>query len=653
LRGDGERAGSLGAMYVTNIQQLYERPDSNDDEPEVMTAMLGPRPPAQGMEVEDFVSRIVARATPLVVLNDEAHHTHEEESEWNKCIRRLHGAVPGGLAAQLDFTATPRHTKGQLFSWTVYDYPLKQAIIDNIVKRPLKGIAKGITEQKSEIASTRYQAYLAAGVERWKEYRDQLAPLNRKPVLFIMMNDTSEADDVGDWLQKKYPAEFGGEQLLIIHTDRSGDVSKKDLDRARTVARDVDQNKSPVNCIVSVVMLREGWDVQSVTVIVGLRPYTAKANILPEQTVGRGLRLMFRDQGIAYTERVDVIGNKKFIEFVEQLEREEDIQLETFQIGKDKVSIVTIAPVPEKQDKDIILPQLSPILTRKKTLADEIAALNVAAFHCPILPRKQDDKAAQDFHYEGYDLLTLQKLVERDYTIPAPQTAEEVIGYYARRIAREVKLPSQFAALVPKVREFLETKAFGALVSLDTPDMVKAISNNVAQYVTVKTFVQELRQVVVEELQPELLEAGRPLSQTPRFPWSRSTLPATKTIFNLVPCDNQFEKEFARFLESADDVQRFAKLPEQFGFAIEYTDAMGNLRYYEPDFVAVTRDEMHYLIETKGLEDVNVANKDRAAQLWCENATLLTGKPWAYIKVQQAEYNSLQPALFADVLVLT
>ena len=71
-------------------------------------------------------------------------------------------------------------------------------------------------------------------------------------------------------------------------------------------------------------MLREGWDVQSVTVIVGLRPYTSKANILPEQTVGRGLRLMFRG-GSGYIERVDVIGNKTFIEFVEQLEREEDI----------------------------------------------------------------------------------------------------------------------------------------------------------------------------------------------------------------------------------------------------------------------------------------------------------------------------------------
>src|SRR5438046_6244641 len=123
----------------------------------------------------------------------------------------------GGLASQLDFTATPRHSKGQLFSWTIYDYPLKQAIIDNVVKRPLKGIASGITEQRSDIASTRYQAYLAAGVERWKEYREQLQPLSKKPILFVMMNSTADADEVGDWLQKKYPGEFSADKLLIIH----------------------------------------------------------------------------------------------------------------------------------------------------------------------------------------------------------------------------------------------------------------------------------------------------------------------------------------------------------------------------------------------------------------------------------------------------
>ena len=652
LRGEAERASSLGALYLTNVQQLYERPVPETDEPDIMTSMLGPAPPARTLEVEDFLPRLAARGGPVLVVNDEAHHTHEEDSEWNECLRRLHVDTPSGLAAQLDFTATPRHTKGQLFSWTVYDYPLKQAILDQIVKRPLKGIAKGIRENPSAIASTRYQAYLTAGVERWKEYRAQLASMNRKPILFVMMNDTTEADDVGDWLRRKYPTEFGGKQLLIIHTNRSGDIVQKDLDEARRVARDVDEAQSPVNCIVSVVMLREGWDVQGVTVIVGLRPYTAKANILPEQTVGRGLRLMFRDFGNCYTERVDVIGNKKFIEFVERLEREEDLELETFELGKDKVSIVTIAPMADKLDRDIALPSLSPVLVRKKSLADEIAALDVAGFHCPILPRKQDDRAATDFHYEGYDLVTLQKLVERDYTIPTPQTAEEVIGYYARRIAQDVKLPSQFAALVPKVREFLETKAFGGQVKLHTPEMVEAIGSNVAQYVTVTTFVKELRKVVVLEMEPQLLDAGRRLSETMKFPWSRPTLAASKCLFNLVPCANQFEKEFAKFLQDADDVIRFAKLPEQFRFAIDYTDASGNLRYYEPDFVAVLSGDVHYLIETKGLEDVNVAYKDRAARTWCDNAALLTGVPWTYLKVRQSDYNSLQPNVFADLLVL-
>jgi type III restriction enzyme len=651
MRGEGERASSLGALYLTNVQQFYERKNGAQNEPEELTAVLGPKPPAQTSGIEDFDKRIMDRVGPVVVLNDEAHHTHDEDSEWNNVIRRLHADTPDGLAAQLDFTATPRHSKGQLFSWTVYDYPLKQAIIDNVVKRPLKGIAQGITEQRSDVASTRYQAYLAAGVERWKEYREQLTPLNKKPVLFVMMNDTSEADDVGDWLRKKYPSEFGGDKLLIIHTDRSGEVSKKDLDVARKASREVDDEKSPINCIVSVMMLREGWDVQSVTVIVGLRPYTSKANILPEQTVGRGLRLMFRGQSEGYTERVDVIGNKTFIEFVEQLEREEDIQLDTFKLGE-KVSIITIAPDPKKMDRDISIPVLSPILTRKKSLAEEITDLDVRGFNCPVLPRKQDDAVAQSFRYEGYDLITLQRLIEREYTIPEPQTAEEVIGYYARRIAQDVKLPSQFAALAPKVREFLEEKAFGQRVELDSPAMIKAIGSNVAQYVTVKTFVEALRKVVISELEPQLLHAGRPLSETPPFPWSRPTTEASKSIFNLVPCDNEFEKEFAQFLEKAPDVQRFAKLPEQFAFAIEYTDSVGNLRYYEPDFVALTADGTHYVVETKGREDTDVANKDRAAQLWCENTTTLTGNPWAYLKVLQAQYKQLQPNTFEDLSVL-
>ena len=205
---------------------------------------------------------------------------------------------------------------------------------------------------------------------------------------------------------------------------------------------------------------------------------------------------------------------------------------------------------------------------------------------------------------------------------------------------------------MPKVREFLERKAFGGPVELDTPEMVSAISGKVAVFLTEEKFTAALRDRVVQELEPRLVGVPRPLSQTKPFRWMRKTLAAKKCIFNLVPCDNEFEKEFARFLESTEDVMRFAKLPESFDFVIAYLDATGNLRFYEPDFVAVTDDGASHLIETKGLEDVNVAGKDRAARLWCENAARLTGQPWSYLKVPQAEYGRLQPARFADVAFL-
>jgi len=659
MRGDSERASSQGALYLTNIHQLYERDDTtDDDEPEVMTAMLGHKPPAKTIETDDFETRLIARGGPVFVANDEAHHTHDEENEWSKTIRRLHQAVQPSKdvtgVIQLDLSATPRYSKGSLFTWTVFDYPLKQAILDSITKRPIKGVARGIREIPSDIASVRYQTYLTAGVERWREYRDQLAPLKRKPVLFIMMNSTKDADDVADYLRTKYPGEFAGDKLLVIHTDRKGEVSKRDIDKARQASREIDSGTSPINAIVSVLMLREGWDVQSVTVVVGLRPYTSKANILPEQTIGRGLRLMFRGKpgDPTFQERVDVIGNKAFIAFVEQLERDEDMEFETVDLDKDRVVIERIFPVAEKSDYDIAMPLLSPILTRKRTLREEIEALDVATFKTPRLPKKEGDAAAKEFTYEGYDIITLEKLIEREYTIPEVQTCQEVISYYAKRIASDLKLPSQFAALVPKIREFLENHAFGEPVDLDEPLMVKAISNPVARYVTVKVFTAALREAVVEEQIPTLEHAGHKLSTTEGFPWSRPTLPAAKTVFNLVAADNEFEKAFANFLEKAPDVVRFAKLPERFNFSIPYTDSAANLRYYEPDFVAVTTDGIHHLVETKGRQDIDVKHKDRAAKLWCENATVLTGTEWVYRKVLQKEFEKLQPSDFEDLIAL-
>lgn len=650
MRGDAQRAHAEGTLFLTNIQQFYERPDrSNDDEPDEMTAVLGSKPPTKKLELTDFGDRIALRAGNLLVINDEAHHTHEEDNEWNKVIRSLHTKTP--LTAQLDFSATPRFQKGAIFPWTISDYPLKQAIIDGIVKRPMKGIAK-VTEAKSDVASVRYRAYLAAGVERWREYRDQLKSLKKKPILFVMMNSTDDAEDVADWLRTKYPEEFGSNKTQVIHTDKSGEISKKDLDIARNAVRDVDDEKSPINSIVSVLMLREGWDVQNVTVVVGLRPYTAKANILPEQTIGRGLRLMFRDLPNGYVERVDIIGNNAFLNFVDDLEKLEDLKLDTFEIGKDKLRIVTIMPLEDRKEFDIGLPLLSPSLIRKKSLAEEIAGLDVMKFKSIILPMSEDDPRSKTFTYEGYDIITLKKEVEREYTIPEPQTAQEVIGYYARRIAEAVKLPAQFAALAPKVKDFFEGKAFGRQVSLGDPVIVKAMSTPVAHYVCVDVFKKTLQALTIEERTPQLLEPARMLSSCQPFPWSRPVWEGHKCIFNLVPCDNEFERDFAKFLDNAKDVKAFSKLPRAFGFTVEYTDAAMNLRNYEPDFVATDRSGGHWLLETKGQENPDVLRKDIAAARWCENASTLTGTSWRYIKVPQKEYELLCPSRLEELAAL-
>lgn len=659
-RGEPERASSTGALYLTNIQQLYPVGEVNgaDDEPAEMSAVLGPRPPAALDRPDRFDERLAEREGRLVVLNDEGHHTHDEGNTWNDVIRGLHGMVPGGVAAQLDISATPRLANGALFPWTVFDYPLKQAIIDQVVKRPMRGKVDGIGEQASDVASTRYRAYLVAGVERWKEYRTQLQPHDKKPVLFVMMNSTADADDVADFLRHAYPAEFGADghgeaQLLVIHTDKSGEVSKKDLDAARTAARKVDENASPINAIVSVLMLREGWDVQNVTVVVGLRPFSSKANILPEQAIGRGLRLMFGGLNTSYVERVDIIGNKGFLAFIDQLERDEDIALDTTDLDKPLV-ITTVEVDQQKLHRDITIPVLSPLLRRSTSLGDQIAALDVNTLSCPTLPLSEDDEAARTFHFEGYDIITLRREVERDYTIPEPQTAEEVISHYAKSIAQDIKLPSQFAVLAPKVREFLRTKAFGKEVDLTQPAVIRAMASNVVHYVTVKAFATVLRRLVIDELTPSLDHAGRQLSTTPPFPWSRATFDSGKTLFTLATAENALEEEFGRFLHDASDVDRFAHLPPRgyFDFCIEYSDSVANIRNYWPDFVAVTTDGTHYLIETKGQENIDVAHKDRAAKIWCENATLLTGTAWRYVKVPQAGFGDLGPTRFAEVAVV-
>ena len=656
MRGDHADIASGGAVYLTNIQQLYDAPQrsgrrASGGSPPAIAALLGPAASDAPAERDDFDDRIVRRSAPLMVINDEAHHTHDEESAWNQTIRGLRQRIGDeSFMAQLDFSATPRFGGGELFPWVIYDYPLRQAIEDGIVKQPIRGEIQGAGEAASDDAAIRYGAYITAAVNRWREYRDQLAPLGKKPVLFAMLERARDADAVGEHLRNIYPNDFGGDKLQVIHIGQDGEVSARDLQMARTVVKEIDADDSKVNAVVSVMMLREGWDVRNVTVVLGLRPYTSKASILPEQAIGRGLRLMFPGD-VGYEERVDVIGTDKFMEFVADLENDVGpIATEVINNGT-PIVVVTIYPdYANKGTMDIGIPNVSPIYERKTDTRDEIANLNIDDIEIDNLPFNLEPQDDETFKYLGLDALTDETLIERMYRLQAPNTCSEVISYYATRIGSQTNLPAHFDVITEKVREFFTRRVFGQVVDLEDNDLATVLARPAVGYLTVQGFARAIRPLTRQEREPTISSAPSYLSHTEPFPWSRPTCEASKTIFNLAAVDNNFELEFARFLEAAPDVIRFAKLPTKFGFKIQYIANTGNIRHYYPDFVAVDTNGMHHLIETKGQEDTNVANKDRAANLWCQNATQLTPTPWQFVKVAQVEFNDLAGRTLADTI---
>ena len=299
---------------------------------------------------------------------------------------------------------------------------------------------------------------------------------------------------------------------------------------------------------------------------------------------------------------------------------------------------------------DIDIPNILPIYERKTDTRNELENLDIYAIAIGSIPFSLDPQDESQFTYLGLDALTDEELLARTYQLPSPNTCGEVISHYATRIGRETNLPGHFDIIAGKLREFFAQRAFGAPVDLDDNSLAPVLAKPGIGFLTVQAFARAMRPLLRKEVEPVLESEPFLLSQVEPFPWSRPTCEASKTVFNLVAADNNFEAEFARFLQSAPDVERFSKLPLSLGFKIQYIANTGNIRHYYPDFVAVDSSGQHYLIETKGLEDTNVANKDRAANLWASNASKLTGADWRFVKVGQIDYTELPARTLSDIV---
>lgn len=636
LRDDPAPVTATGVLWLTNVHVLYERRRGEPADP--VSALLGPAPPPSSSSRGEPPLQRLARRGRVLVLNDEAHHLHDEVRADTgeplvalQALQRFHEAS-AGLVAQLDFSATPRGQHGQPFPEVVSDYPLAAAISDGIVKRPIIGELGGELEAVSDDAGVRYRQRILAGVARWREDVTAIAPTGRNPLLFVMAEDTTAADQIASYLETL--PDLAG-RVLTIHVNlrgpNSGNVRSDDLERARTFARQADEPDNPYRAIVSVLMLREGWDVRNVTVVVPLRALTASAKILPEQTLGRGLRRMTQP-GSDVDERVVVIEHEAFRQLWDKELSEDDLDIERRPIDEVPPAPQVIAVEPERVAAfDIDLPRLGRHLTRS---AREVERLRLEDI--PVRRLLLSDAGGDDtIEYTGRDLLTQEVVEKAVYPLPRADDPAAVQSWYVREIQREGRLTGQFAVLVPLFRDYVERQVFGRRVSLEDPQVLAVLATPVAQETILGAFRSAVDEVslVTQEVRPE--GAVRPLSATRPFLWSGETAVAAHSVFPLQPCDSGLEVQLAGFLDRCDDVAAFAKLAPSVRLSMEYRNIDGRLAFYYPDFAVRLSDGEHRLMETKGVVDLDVPAKDRRAAQWAVDATVATGTRWSYLRVNQ------------------
>ena len=587
-----------GNIFLTNIHRVYagdEVPPSPDDD-NTMDYFLGKRPTGATTDSNVDLSMIVRDVGELAVFNDEAHHIHDPKMAWFKSIDDIHNRLKqkgATLALQVDLTATPRHNNGAIFVQTVADYPLVEAISQNVVKHPVlpdTASRSKLVERQSVKYTERYADYIHLGVIEWRKAYEEHQKLDKKAILFIMTDDTKNCDDVAEYLEGHYSDLK--DAVLVIHTRNNGEISeassgrsKDELDRLRALANAVDSRDNQYKAIVSVMVLKEGWDVRNVTTIVGLRPYSAKSNILPEQTLGRGLRKMYPGD---LEEYVSVVGTEAFMAFVESIQAE-GVEFERKPMGEGAAPktplVVEIDHDNDNKDLDALdieIPVLTPRVYREyKTLADlQIGDLG------------ENEVKLREFSEEQQREIVFKDITTGEVThttvLDTVGIADyrSVIGYFSQTIMKELRLVSGYDVLYGKVKAFVQDQLFDRPVDLEDPNTLRNLSEIAATKTLIETFKKAINNLTIMDKGDAEIRDTIKLRQTrPFMTKEQSYLVPSKSVFNRIIGDSKLELDFARFLEDSADVLAYAKNYLAVRFKLDYVNADGDISNYYPDFV--------------------------------------------------------------------
>jgi type III restriction enzyme len=632
------------------------------------------------------IRRLLKGWRDLVIINDEAHHVYGEKRtrkgedpeyiKWSKIIDRIGKAAKISLV--VDLSATPWYGSGStkpdgtLFEWLVSDFSVYDAFESGLVKvvrlpdpdergriyldmwDDVKGARtkeEYLSACKGAIASI-YSGWSRA-FQEWVSTFEPLRP-GPAPVLLVVADKAERAqwlfehlsrdysllknpdgDDPKKWEtiridSKVFDAETGNEAVLREMVSTIGRKGKAG---------------EHVRCIISVNMLSEGWDVKSVTHILGLRAFGSP--LLTEQIIGRGLRrtnydvlnvpLAERPEGSEET--VDAFGIP-FVGFpVEKRKRpragewgqkpvwiEKDDAKKMFRVSIPNVrtwGVGVIRPLAEVMN----VGELPELTIRPNETPPQVKVRPVVG------GRPETVMTLEEFRAE-YPLLRSKMIFARELFEATNPDHADLLG------------------TGPTFEELLQ-------VSNDYVDKrVRAIPDSEQRDIGIYHWSRK----ALDILETAIREA--PATTTPipilgkpeyvdteyfrRFQWTGICAEGKKSHANKVPCHTDLERQFADFLDRAKDVVRYVK-NERLGFSVTYFENKRPRQYY-PDFIIVARDanerEVYWLGETKGEIRHNTALKREAAQIWCEKMSSTPYGTWRYLFVQQRKF---EKALVAGV----
>ena len=722
----GHKITGEGIIAVTNWHQVKEDKEEKNlsdtplsDVSACIKAFLPVQPGKDnGHSLESFDNKYLkedklaylATLPNLCVFNDEAHHIHtnkvagiETDVEWQKALNKLSENVKDFV--QIDFSATPYNPTGsgqrrtkQYFPHIIVDFDLTTAIKEGLVKviaiDKRDEIAslqnehiefKAKRDNKKALALSEGQRLmLRAGLKRLGILEDSFTGIDptKHPKMLVMCEDTSVSPLVEDFLRQEGLAE---QEIVRIDSNAKGEVKEKEWKIIKQQLFNIDKLVSP-KVIVSVLMLREGFDVSNICVIVPLR--SSEAPILLEQTIGRGLRLMWREpeysdikhenlqnlfckkQPSNYLDILSIVEHPAFLKFYEDLQDGLVIEERT-SIDKGSIlgDMITVGLKEDYQKYDLFFPQI--VQEREELIKPEIITAKWEPFKFFTLKQlKEFVGNAKGEKFFAEEIIVKTRFGEYQVSTDLFSASNyndflvkllDGITSNLRRIGSSSRkefpvLCLNKVSLIKMLDKYIRRELFGVEFNPLTDNNWRVLM--LAEKGITAHIMRQISQVIYDMQHNitvnEAIVNKKWFSEIPTLKMRENySLDIKKSIYQKTKYPSNkglFEKNFLEFADREGAVERLVKIDENYHtFAtLHYIRTDGLLSNYYPDFMVKFAQDI-FLVETKAedsLDNANVRQKQKSALDWCKQISALPEPErmnciWHYALLDDATFTSL------------